>query len=107
MRDYMAQQFVDLEPRIESVARYLSHMFTTAGIDRYEDTSRDVVGFHFIGAPHGDIEFTCECLRMLPSDENGLAQELHLRHISAEINETPAANRLIIMGEGLRREPVT
>lgn len=103
----MAQHIVDLEPRIESVARYLSHMYTTAGINRYEDTTREIVGFHFVGAVHGDVEFTRELLQSLPSDENGVAQELHLRHISAEINETPARTRLVITIEGVRRETLT
>jgi hypothetical protein len=102
----MAQTTVDIGARIEGVARYLGATYPTAGIERYEDSARSIVGFHFVGAPHADVEFEREWLTSLPSDVNGIAQELHLQHASAEINDTPQHQRVVFAGSGIRRESV-
>lgn len=98
-------QTVDIHSRIEGIARYLGATFPTGSIDRYEDDGRDIVGFRFIGAPHADIEFERAWLASLPSDENGVAQEMHLRHVCAEVNETPLGQRVVFTDSGVRREP--
>lgn len=95
---------VELQGQLESIARYLGRTFTTAGIDRYEDLDRDVMGFRFIGATHGNVEFTRELLATFESNENAVALELHLRHVAAEINVTPPGQRLIFTKDGLKRE---
>ncbi len=97
-------QTIDIHSRIEGIARYLGATFPTGSIDRYEDDSRDVVGFRFIGAPHADVEFERRWLLTLPSDENGVAQEMHLHHVCAEINETSATERVVFAEQGVRRE---
>lgn len=98
-------QTVDVHNRIEGIARYLGSTFPTGSIDRYEDESRGVVGFRFIGAPHADVEFERGWLATLPSDEGGVAQEMHLHHVCAEINETPLGERVVFAEQGVRREP--
>ncbi len=98
-------QTIDINSRVEGIARYLGATFPTGSIDRYEDNDRDVVGFRFIGAPHADIEFERGWLASLPSDENGVAQEMHLRHVCAEVNETPLGQRVVFSETGMRREP--
>lgn len=97
-------QTIDIHSRIEGIARYLGATYPTGSIDRYEDNDRGVVGFRFIGAPHADIEFERGWLTSLPSDENGVAQEMHLRHVCAEVNETPLGQCVIFSEAGVRRE---
>lgn len=99
----MAQAVVD-GARIEGVARYLGATYPTGGIERYMDSARHVIGFHFVGAPHADVEFDSDWLSTLPSDPNNIAQEMHLRHVCAEINETPYGQRVIFGAAGIRRE---
>ena len=94
-------QAIDIITRTEGVAQYLGAMYPTASITRYEDTARDVVGFHFTGAPHADAEFERGWLASLSSDE--VAQEMHLHHVCAEINDTPAGQRIIFGASGVRR----
>jgi hypothetical protein len=100
----MLHQTADIMSRIENIARYLAHSFPTRGIDRYEDGSRDVIGFRFIGAPQGNVEFERTWLETLPMDENGIAHEMHLRHVCAEINETAPGQRVVFNAGGMRRE---
>ena len=97
-------QTIDIHGRIEGIARYLGATYPTGSIDRYEDGGRDIVGFRFIGSPHADVEFERGWLERLPSDENGVAQEMHLRHVCAEINETPLGQRVVFSEAGVRRE---
>ncbi len=101
----MLHQTADIMSRVENIARYLAHSFPTRGIDRYEDGSRDVIGFHFIGDPQGNVEFERSWLETLPMDENGIAHEMHLRHVCAEINETAPGQRVVFNAGGMRREP--
>jgi|SRR5579884_91252 len=100
-------QTLDIHGRIEGIARYLGATYPTGSIDRYEDEGRDVVGFRFIGAPHADVEFERGWLATLPGDENGVAQEMHLHHVCAEINETPLGHRVVFSQSGVRREAAT
>jgi hypothetical protein len=100
----MLHQTADIMSRAENIARYLAHSFPTRGIDRYEDSSRNVIGFHFIGAPQGNVEFDCKWLETLPSDENAIAHEMHLRHVCSEINETAPGQRVVFNADGMRRE---
>jgi hypothetical protein len=98
----MAEVTTDFVPRIEALARYLGAMFPTAGIERYE--AQQVVGFRFIGAPHAGVEFEREWLASLPANADAIAEEMHLHHVCAEINDTPV-NGLVIFGStGVRRE---
>jgi hypothetical protein len=97
-------QTLDITSRIEGIARYLGATYPTGSINRYEDEGRGVVGFRFIGAPHADVEFERGWLERLPGDENGVAQEMHLHHVCAEINETPLAQRVVFAEKGVRRE---
>lgn len=94
-------QTIDMVTRIEGVAQYFGATYPTASIARYEDEARGVVGFHFTGAPHADAEFERAWLASLPSD--GLAQEMHLRHVCAEINDTPLDQRVVFGVSGVRR----
>lgn len=103
----MMHQTPDITNRVEKIARYLGHSFPTRGIDRYEDDSRAVVGFRFIGAPQGNVEFDLSWIASLPSDEDGVAQAMHLRHVCAEINETAPGQRVIFNADGMRREAVS
>ena len=100
----MAQATIDLAGRIEAVARYLGACYPTLSVDRYEDTTRNVVGFRMLGDSHAAVEFEREWLATLPSSEGGIAQELHLRHVCAELNETPPTQRVIFGSAGIRRE---
>lgn len=97
----------DIEGRVEKIAIYLGHAFPTRSIDRYEDDARAVVGFRFIGSPQGNVEFDLAWIRSLPSDEDGVAQEMHMRHVGAEISETAPGQRVIINADGIRRETAT
>lgn len=97
----------DIASRVEGIARYLGHSFPARSTDRYEDETRAIVGFRFIGAPHGNVEFDCAWLATLPSDENGVAEVMHLRHVCAEINETQPDQRIIFTADEIRREPFT
>ena len=97
-------QTLDIGSRIEGIARYLGATYPTGSIDRYTDDSRDIVGFRFIGAPRADVEFARKWLESLPADEGGVAQEMHLRHVCAEINETAAGDRVIFTADAVRRE---
>lgn len=97
-------QSLDISSRIEGIARYLGATYPTGSLNRYVDESRDVVGFRFSGAPRADVEFARKWLETLPPDENGVAQEMHLRHVCAEINETPAGGRVVFTADGIRRE---
>lgn len=99
----MAEAFVD-GGRIEGVAQYLGATYPTGGIERYMDSTRNIIGFHFVGAPHADVEFDREWLSSLPPDANDIAQEMHLRHVCSEINETPFDERVIFGRAGIRRE---
>jgi hypothetical protein len=63
------------------------------------------VGFRFIGAAHGNVEFARELLETFPRDESGIALELHLRHVSSEINATAPSHRLVFTIDGPKREP--
>lgn len=96
-------QTIDLITRTEGLAQYLGAMYPTASIERYEDESRNVVGFHFTGAPHADAEFERAWLASLTAEE--LAQEMHLHHVCAEINDTPGDQRVIFGASGVRRIP--
>lgn len=97
-------QTMDINGRIEGVARYLGATFPAGSLDRYEDEGRNVVGFHFRGAPHADVEFERGWLASLPGDANGIAQEMHLHHVCAEINETHLGQCVVFTGGGVRRE---
>jgi hypothetical protein len=101
----MEQRVVQLDPHIEAIGRYLGRTFPAACVDRYEDTSRSIVGFRFIGGSHGNVEFARALLKTFPRDENGVALELHLRHVGSEINATPLSHRLVFTLDGPRREP--
>lgn len=103
----MLHQGPDITSRVEKIARYLGHSFPTRGIERYEDDSRAVIGFHFIGGPQGNVEFDLAWIASLPSDEDGVAHEMHLRHVCAEINETAPGQRVIFDANTMRREAVT
>ena len=96
-------QTVDMTTRIEGVAQYLGATFA-GSIHRYEDTDRDVVGFQFVGSPHGNVEFDRGWLSSLPSDVNGVAQEMHLRHVCSEINETEPGSRVVFTADSVRHE---
>jgi hypothetical protein len=96
---------VELKPRAEAVARYLGNAFPALGLHRYEDLGRGVVGFSFIGEAYGPVEFKRDFLETLPTEENALALEMHVRHLSGEIAATPAGQRLIVSREGVMREP--
>jgi hypothetical protein len=100
----MAEITIDFVPRIEALARYLGAMFPTAGIERYEDSGRNVVGFRFIGAPHAGVEFEREWVAALPANADAIAEEMHLHHVCAEINDTPASGRVVFGSAGVRRE---
>lgn len=95
---------IDIITRTEGIAEYLGAMYPTASITRYEDEGRDVVGFHFTGAPHSDAEFERAWVASLPSDE--VAQEMHLHHVCGEINDTPLNQRVIFGSAGIRRTPL-
>ena len=97
-------QTLDIESRIEGVARYLGDSYPTAGIERYDDSDRGVVGFRFIGGSHGNVEFEYALLANLPADVNGVAQECHLLHAGAEINETPPGDRVVFAVNSVRHE---
>lgn len=97
-------QTIDVSTRIEGIAQYLGAMYPTASITRYEDGAQDAVGFHFIGAPHADAEFERGWVTSLATGE--VAQELHLRHVCAEINDTPPDQRVIFGPSGVRRTPL-
>ncbi len=103
----MMHQPADIISRVEKIARYLGHSFPTRGLDRYEDDSRAVVGFRFVGAPQGNVEFELSWIATLPGDEDGVAQAMHLRHVCAEIHETAPGQRVIFDASGMRREAVT
>jgi hypothetical protein len=94
-------QTIDIGARTEGIAQYLGAMYPTASITRYEDEARGVVGFHFTGAPHADAEFEREWLASLAADE--VAQEMHLHHVCAEINDTPLGQRVTFGSAGARR----
>jgi len=100
------QQTGDISARIEGIARYLGATYPTVSIDRYEDSTREVVGFRFVGSPHANVEFERAWLVSLPPDENGVAQEMHLHHVCGEINETSPRQRVIFGTLGVRRENV-
>ncbi|HKU68633.1 MAG TPA: hypothetical protein VJP85_12725 [Candidatus Baltobacteraceae bacterium] len=97
----MANATIDYAGRVEALARYLGAMFPTAGIERYEDSN--VVGFRFIGAPHASVEFEREWLASLPANADVVAEEMHLHHVCAEINDTPETQRVIFGSAGVRR----
>lgn len=97
-------QTVDIITRTEGIAQYLGAMYPTASITRYEDETRDVIGFHFTGAPHADAEFERAWLASLTADQ--VAQEMHLHHVCAEINDTPPDQRVVFGASGLRRSPL-
>ncbi|MGP6156736.1 MAG: hypothetical protein ACLPYS_04330 [Vulcanimicrobiaceae bacterium] len=97
---------VELRPRIEAIARYLGNAFPSLSIHRYDDAARGVAGFSFIGEPYGAVEFRREFLETLPTEENALALEMHVRHVSGEIAATPAGQRLVFAVEGFSREAV-
>jgi hypothetical protein len=101
----MEQSVVELKGQVEAIARYLGRTFPNAGIHRYENPARNLVGFRFIGVSHASVEFSRDLLETLTSDENAVALELHLRHVGAEINATPLDQCLVFGREGLRREP--
>lgn len=100
----MQQATIDLTGRIEALARYLGATFPTGSVERYEDSARNTVGFRFIGSPHACVEFERDWLAQLPSDANAVAQEMHLRHVCAEINAAPASGRVIFSASGVRQE---
>lgn len=100
----MAQATIDVAGRVEAVARYLGACYPTLSIERYEDRDRDTVGFRFSGDSHAPVEFERAWLASLPPSEGGIAQELHLQHVCAELNETPPARRVIFGSAGMRRE---
>ena len=100
----MAQATIDLAGRVEAVARYLGACYPTLSIERYEDRARDVVGFRFSGDSHAAVEFEREWLGTLPPSEGGIAQELHLQHVCAELNESQPKQRVIFGSAGIRRE---
>lgn len=102
----MEQHTVELRPQIEAIARYLGRTFPSAGIHRYEESARGVAGFSFIGELHGNVEFSLDYLETLPTEENAVALELHVRHVGAEITATPAGQRLVFTRDGISREPV-
>jgi hypothetical protein len=97
----MAQATIDFTGRTEALARYLGAMFPTAGIERYENT--DCVGFRFIGAPHASVEFERGWLASLPANADAIAEEMHMHHVCAEINDTPETQRIIFGSAGVRR----
>ena len=99
----MAKQ-PELQTRIEGVARYLGATYPTGSINRYEDETRGIVGFRFLGAPHADVEFDSEWLATLPNNEDGVAQEMHLHHVASEINEARIGERVVFTTKGVRRE---
>jgi hypothetical protein len=101
----MMEHTVELRPQIEAIARYLGRTFPSIGIHRYEDAARGVAGFSFIGEPHGAVEFKRDFLETLPSEENAVALEMHVRHVSGEITATPAGQRLVCARDGFSREP--
>ena len=98
---------MDINSRIDGVAQYLGATYPTGSIDRYEDGDREIVGFRFIGSTHGNVEFARDWLASLPRDANGVAQEMHLRHVGAEINETGPGWRVVFTAEGVMREHLT
>jgi hypothetical protein len=95
---------IDLQSRVEAIARYLGQMFPSEAAQRYEDHDRHVVGFHFRGGWHGDIEFAEDYLTSLPPDEAGIAHELHLRHLGSEITTSNARERIVVTADSLRHE---
>lgn len=97
-------QTIDIVTRIEGVAQYLGATYPSASITRYEDETRDVIGFRFTGAPHADAEFERDWLTSLANDQ--VAQEMHLHHVCAEINDTPLGERVIFSAAGVRRVPL-
>jgi hypothetical protein len=102
----MESTSIDLQARIEAIARYLGQMFPSEAAQRYEDHERHVVGFHFRGGWHGDIEFTEEYVSSLPPNEAGIAHELHLRHIAAEITTSHARERILVTEDSFRHESI-
>jgi hypothetical protein len=102
----MERQVTDTKAQAEAVARYLGDMFPNLCIDRYRDAERGVVGFRFIGAAHGNIEFSDEFLRMLEATPGVIAHELHLRQAGAEINATEPGQRIIFSAQEVRREAI-
>jgi hypothetical protein len=103
----MEHQAIDVNAQAEAVARYLGDMFPTLCIDRYRDSARGIVGFRFIGAAHGNIEFSDGFLATLAASPGVIAHELHLRQAGAEINATEPGQRIIFFAEEVRREPIT
>ncbi|MGH7709476.1 MAG: hypothetical protein ACREM8_09140 [Vulcanimicrobiaceae bacterium] len=99
------QTIADVQPQMDAIATYLGRTFPTASIERYHDSGRDVLGFKFTAASHCNVEFQTEFLKSLPRDESGVAMELHLRHVGAEIIETKREQRLIFTTTGTSREP--
>jgi hypothetical protein len=95
---------IDLQARIEAIARYLGQMFPTQAAQRYEDHDRHIVGFHFRGGWHGDIEFADDYVATLPPTDAGIAHELHLRHIGAEITASHAQERIIVTTHSVLHE---
>lgn len=102
----MEQPINELKEKIEAIARYLGSSYPNVSIRRYEDPAREVVGFHFLGTTHGDVEFSRQLVAMLPRDENAMALELHLRHAGSEIGLTQTGQRLIFAPDGCKREPI-
>ena len=102
----MEQHVFDPTAHVEAIGRYLGRTFPAASVERYADVDRSVVGFRFIGTPHGCVEFTRDLLRSLPSDENAIALELHLRHAGSEICATARSQRLVFTVKGLKREKI-
>ena len=101
----MEQHALNLDAQIEAIGRYLGRTFPASGIARYRDSSREVVGFRFIGAAHGNVEFEHALLATFPSDENGIALELHLLHAGSAITETPPDHCLLFTRSGPSRSP--
>ncbi len=100
----MAQTTTDLANRVEAVARYLGACYPALSFERYEDRERNVIGFRFSGDGHAAVEFERDWLDALPPSEGAIAQELHLQHVCAELNESLPTQRAIFGSAGVRRE---
>jgi hypothetical protein len=100
----MAEATIDLASRVEAVARYLGSTYPTLSLERYEDATRNVVGFRFSGEGHAAVEFERGWLASLPPNEGEIAQEMHLHHVCAELNETRPGQRVIFGAAGVKRE---
>lgn len=98
----MCAATIDLTARVEAIAQYLGETYPTISIERYEDLARNVVGFRFSGEGHARAEFERDWLGSLPVD--AVAQEMHLQHVCAELNETQPTQRVIFGSAGVRRE---